>query len=147
MKFNDIFHLGIVVADLDKAVEVYTTELGYGPFELGDGSFFQDKLINGELGRGLPMRTAIYRTGTYEIELIEPTGPSVYMDFLREKGPGVHHVILKTDAHYGEVLEMAQRVSGRPPVMEAKFPNGTPICAYVDLQEETGLILEIGGNN
>ena len=42
---------------------------------------------------------------------------------------------------------MARRVSGRPPVMEAKFPDGAPICAYADLQEEAGLILEIGGNN
>lgn len=45
----------------------------------------QDKLINGEIGPGLPMRTAIYRSGTYEIELIEPTGPSVYMDFCGKK--------------------------------------------------------------
>ena len=100
MKFTSIFHLGIVVADLDKAVEIYTKELGYGPFELGDGAFFQDKVINGEIGPGLPMKTAIYREPRYEIELIQPTGPSIYMDFLQEKGPGVHHVILNTDGRY-----------------------------------------------
>ena len=43
MKFNEIFHLGVVVADLDKALRIYTEELGYGPFELGDGAFFADK--------------------------------------------------------------------------------------------------------
>ena len=42
---------------------------------------------------------------------------------------------------------MARRVSGRPPKLETKFPNGIPIVAYVDLQEEAGLLLEIGGNN
>ena len=145
MKFNEIFHLGVVVRDLDKAVKIYTEELGYGPFELGDGAFFADKMINGEIGPGLPMKTATYRSSTYEIELIEPTGPSFYMDFLNEKGPGIHHVILKTDEKFFDVIEMAQRVSGRPPRLDARFPDGTPICAYADLQEEAGLLLEIGG--
>ena len=144
MKFNEIFHLGVVVADLDKAVKIYTEELGYGPFEFDTGDFFADKIVNGEIGPGLPMRSAIYRSGTYEIELIEPTGPSVYMDFLKEKGPGIHHVILKTDEKYDDVVAMARRVSGRPPKLETKFPDGTPIVAYVDLQEEAGLLLEIG---
>lgn len=144
MKFNEIFHLGVVVADLDKALRIYTEELGYGPFEIADGAFFADKRINGEIGPGLPMRTATYRSGTYEIELIEPTGPSVYMDFLKSNGPGIHHVILKTDEKYADVVEMARRVSGRPPKLEATFPDGTPIVAYVDLQQEAGLLLEIG---
>ena len=126
-------------------MKIYTEELGYGPFELGDGAFFADKVINGEIGPGLPMKTATYRSGTYEIELIEPTGPSFYMDFLNEKGPGIHHVILKSDEKFFDVIEMAQRVSGRPPKLDARFPDGTPICAYADLQEEAGLLLEIGG--
>lgn len=145
MKFNEIFHLGVVVADLDKAVKIYTEELGYGPFEMGDGAFFADKIINGEIGPGLPMKTATYRSGTYEIELIEPTGPSIYMDFLQKNGPGIHHVILKTDEKYADVIEMARRVSGRPPKLETKFPDGTPIVAYADLQDEAGLLLEISG--
>ena len=144
MKFGEIFHLGIVVRDLDKAVEIYEKELGYGPFEMGDGAFFEDKIVNGRTGGGLPMRTATYRSGTYEIELIEPTGPSVYMDHLKEKGPGVHHVILKNNERYEDILAMAERVSGRPPRLETKFPDGTPIVSYVDLEEECGLLLETG---
>lgn len=144
MKFGEIFHLGIVVRDLDKAVKIYEEELGYGPFVIETGDFFSDKIINGKIGPGLPMRTATYRSGTYEIELIEPKGPSVYMDYLNEHGPGIHHVMLKTDAKYADVVGMAERVSGRPPKLETKFPDGTPIVAYADLQEEAGLLLEIG---
>ena len=46
MKFNEIFHLGIVVRDLEKAVKIYEDEMGYGPFEFGDGRFFDDKIVN-----------------------------------------------------------------------------------------------------
>lgn len=144
MKFGEIFHLGIVVRDLDKAVKIYENEMGYGPFEYGDGHFFDDKIVNGEIGPGLPMKTAIYRGNNYEIELIEPTGPSIYMDHLNQKGPGVHHVVLKTEDSYKDVLEMAKRVSGREPRLETKFPDGNPIVAYADMEEEAGILLEIG---
>ena len=144
MKFGEVFHLGVVVRDLEKAVEIYEKELGYGPFEFGDGEFFKDKIINGEIGPGLPMKTAIYRGENFEIELIEPTGPSIYKDHLDKKGPGVHHVVLKTKESYADVVAMAERVSGRKPRLEAKFPNNIPIVAYADLEEEAGLLLEIG---
>lgn len=146
MKFHEIFHLGIVVGDLDKAVRIYEEEMGYGPFEINNGAFFDDKIVNGEIGPGLPMRSAIFRRENYEIELIEPTGPSIYMDHLKKKGPGVHHVVLKTDETYTDVLSMAKRVSGRDPRLEVKFPDGTPIVAYADMEEEAGLLLEIGAN-
>lgn len=144
MKFGEIFHLGIVVRDLEKAVKIYEEEMGYGPFEYGDGQFFQDKIVNGEIGPGLPMKSAIYRGENYEIELIEPTGPSIYMDYLNQKGPGVHHVVLKTEESYQDVLDMAKRASGREPRLETKFPDGRPIVAYADLEEEAGILLEIG---
>lgn len=146
MKFHEIFHLGIVVEDLDRAVRIYEEEMGYGPFELNNGAFFDDKIVNGEIGPGLPMRSAIFRGENYEIELIEPTGPSIYMDHLKKKGPGVHHVVLKTDETYTDVLAMAKRVSGRDPRLEVKFPDGTPIVAYADMEEEAGLLLEIGAD-
>ena len=144
MQFGKIFHLGVVVRDLEKAVKIYKEEMGYGPFEMGDGEFFADKMINGKIGAGLPMETATYRGDGYEIELIEPKGPSVYQDFLEKHGPGVHHVILKTEESYEDVLAMAQKVSGRKPALEVKFPDGTPIVAYADMKEEAGILLEIG---
>ena len=146
MKFGKIFHLGIVVRDVEKAVRIYQEEMGYGPFEWQDGAFFQDKIINGEIGPGLPMKCATYRGDGYEIELIEPTGPSVYQEFLDTNGPGIHHVILETKEKYDDVIAMAERVSGRKPKLETKFPNGIPIVAYADLQEEAGILLEIGNS-
>ena len=36
---------------------------------------------------------------------------------------------------------MAKRVSKREPRLEIKFPDGTPIAAYADLEEEAGILL------
>jgi hypothetical protein len=146
MKFGAVFHLGIVLEDLEKAVRIYEEELGYGPFEFQNGEFFNDKIVNGVTGCGLPIATAIYRGDGYEIELIQPTGPSIYMDHLKEKGPGVHHVVLKTEESYKDVVSMAERVSMRPPRLDVRFPDGTPIVAYADLEKEAGLLIEINND-
>lgn len=145
-KYGKIFHIGIIVEDVEKSAKIYEEEMGIGPWEVScHQPFFADKIVNGQLG--IDFASAIYRTEEYELELIAPNGPSVFEDWLKEHGPGIHHVILETKEHYTDVLDMAKRVSGREPYLEIKFPDGTPIVAYADMQKETGLLLEISGRN
>ena len=49
----------------------------------------------------------------------------------------------ETEESYQDVLSMAKEISGRDPYIEMKFPDGTPIVAYADMQKETGLLVEI----
>lgn len=141
-KFGKVIHLGIVVEDVPKAVAIYEKEFGITPWEISDHSyFFHDKIVNGAIG--VDFASAIYRDEGYEIELIAPVGPSVYQDWLREHGPGIHHIKFETKETYQGVLDMAGRISSRKPYLEMKFPDGTPIVAYADMQQETGLLLEI----
>ena len=143
-KFGKIFHLGIVVEDVKKAVDIYENELGIGPWTISEHQpFFEDKIVNGQVG--IDFKNAMYRGEDYEIELIEPTGPSVFKDWLEEHGPSLHHVILETKESYEDTIAMGKRVSGRDPYLEIKFPDGRPIVAYADLLKETGLLLEISG--
>lgn len=68
LKMGKILHLGIVVGDLEKAVEIYENELGIGPWTIESASpFFDDKLVNE--GKGLNIRTAMFKGDGYEIEL------------------------------------------------------------------------------
>jgi len=142
-KYGRVLHLGIVVADAKRAMKIFEDEMGIGPWEFSEHApFFADKLVND--GVGMDMACGIFRKDGYEIEVIEPVGPSIYMDFLNEHGPGVHHVMLQSDEGYEETLAMAKRVSGRDPALSVRFPDGTPIVFYADMLQEIGLLLEVG---
>lgn len=144
-KFGKVIHLGIVVADIHDAVEIYEKEFGITPWEISEhADFFKDKIVNGKTG--IDFASAIYRGDGCEIELISPVGPSVYKEWLEKHGPGLHHVKFETDENYQDVLSMARRISGRDPYIEMKFQDGTPIVAYADMQKETGLLVEISNN-
>lgn len=142
MKMGKIIHLGIVVEDVEKAVEIYETVLGIGPWEFKDDrEFFAQMQVNG--GHGLNIKTAMYYGDGYEIELVMPTGEGVYADWLREKGPGLHHIKFETNDSYRAIIETSKKVSGRPPYLKVEWPDGRPLVAYADLLKETGLLIEV----
>jgi len=144
-KLGNVIHLGIVVEDVYKAVEIYEKEFGISTWEISDSKgFFADKTVNGE--KGLFIISAIHREDGYEIELIMPNGPGVFKDWLEEHGPGLHHVKLETEESYEDLAEMAKRISGRKPYLDVQWPDGRPLVAYLDMQKEKGLLLEVSGS-
>lgn len=91
-RLGPIDQIGYVTADLDRAVERWTRQLGVGPWTV-----FRNVVLDGEY-RGAPTRVsidvALSYQGAVQIEFIEPTSdaPSPY------RGPdgavleGIHHV-------------------------------------------------------
>ncbi|MCF0133095.1 MAG: VOC family protein [Blautia sp.] len=143
LNMGKILHLGIVVRDLEKAVQIYEEELGIGPWEIMDARpFFATKPVNDS--HGLNIITAMFKGEGYEIELVCPAGPGVYQDWLDTKGPGLHHIKFESDATYEEIVETGKRVSGRAPYLDVRWEDGRPLVAYADLLQEAGLLLEIG---
>ena len=142
MTLGKIVHLGIVVEDLDKAVKIYEENLGIGPWEMMDSREFFD-IMTVEDGKKLNILGARYHGDGYEIELIMPVGEGVYADWLREKGPGLHHVKFETENSVESVVERCSEISGRRPYLEVKWPDGRPLFAYADLLHEAGLLLEV----
>ena len=80
-----------------------------------------------------------------QIELITPTGDGVYADWLRERGPGLHHVKFETEDNYQTIVSEAEQISGRPPYLNVGWPDGRPLVAYADLLDEAGLLIEVSG--
>ena len=142
MKFGRIVHIGIVVRSLEKAASIFEEQLGIGPFEFDDPEAFFDTM-NVSGGRGLKIRTAICHGDGYEIELVMPTGEGIYMDWLNTRGPGLHHIKFDSENSYDEIVGTACKISGRPPYLEVRTPDGNPLVAYADLLEEAGLLLEV----
>lgn len=143
LKFGRICHLGIIVPDVDKAVKIYEENLGIGPWELGDSTdFFKDKNVNGKLG--LQTKGATFKGDGYEIELIEPLDEeSVYAVWLKEKGPGLHHIKFDTENSHQDICDQIQSISGRKPYLNVTWPDGRPLVDYADLLQECGLLVEV----
>ena len=142
---NGIAQVAILVEDLDKAVENYWTMFGIGPWHFYT---YGKPLVRQMSYHGQPadhqMRIALSQIGPLRIELIEAKkGESIYADFIKERGYGVHHFgILVEDmrdalAQVDSVgLNMIQDGSG--------FGlDGDGHYAYLDTVKSLGVTLEL----
>lgn len=77
-----IDHIGIVVKDLDKAIEAYSEGLGLEVKRVERSEEFQVKI-------------AFIPVGEVLVELLEPIGPGGVQDFLDEHGEGLHHICFR----------------------------------------------------
>ena len=94
MKIGEICQIGIVVRDLQKATDNYWATLGIGPWMT---LRIEPPLLRDVTLRGKPveasMLAAIAQSGSIQVELIQPLeGPSIWKEFLEERGEGLHHV-------------------------------------------------------
>jgi len=91
LKLPPLSQIGIVVKDMDKTIEYYEKVIGLGPFVRPDIVYkekrYYGKPVNSEWVMGF------CSLGSVELEIIQPiTGPTIYHDFLQEKGEGIHHL-------------------------------------------------------
>jgi len=85
-----ISQIGVVVKDVQKAADSYSSLLGIGPFTIYD--FVPEMhVFNGEQTYAkVKMGKAMWNN--MELELIQPMeGKSPHMDFLHQRGEGVQH--------------------------------------------------------
>jgi methylmalonyl-CoA/ethylmalonyl-CoA epimerase len=98
--FTQIDHIGFVVADIDQAVAFYSAAFGLAHWER----------------IALPERhaaIAVARLGDSLLELIAPTSEqAAFARFLREKGPGMHHIAYRVDDIAAAMAQL--RASGVP---------------------------------
>lgn len=120
---RNVTQVGIVVRDLDRALADYAGRLGIGPWRVYT---YAPPRLTGMKLRGVEtsysMRLALAWTGEMMWELIQPLdGPSIYKEFLRDHGEGIHHVMVDYgDRSLAEVTaDFAAR--GWPALMEGNF--------------------------
>jgi catechol 2,3-dioxygenase-like lactoylglutathione lyase family enzyme len=141
---NGVAQVAILVKDLDKAVENYWTMFGIGPWHFYT---YGKPLVRQMSYHGGPaeykMRIALSQIGPLRIELIEAKeGDSIYADFIKDHGYGVHHLGILVDDMKNALaqtnsagLNMIQDGSG--------FGlDGDGHYAYLDTEEALGVTLE-----
>ena len=128
----------IVVKDIAKAAEYYTSTFGIGPFSI------QEAKMEGVILRGKPTTTkikvALAQSGSLQIELIQPVeGENPYAEFLASKGEGLHHLGFQVDDLDSIVAELAKE--GIEPIFHHDF--GFLSFAYLNTDQIGGVIFEL----
>jgi methylmalonyl-CoA epimerase len=95
VRFGGIHHLGVAVADLDEAVEVWRR-------------LFGAELEHRETVADQGVEAALMRIGGDRVELLASLDPDTPVGrFLERRGPGVHHVAFEVDDVGAELDRLA----------------------------------------
>jgi len=114
-----IDHIGIVVKDLSKAIEVYSEGLGLEVRSTEEIAEYNVKIAFLAIGEAL-------------IELIEPTGPGTSQDFLNEHGEGINHICYRVTDLRESLGELSKKLRVRD--KEPRLGAAGSIVAFLDAE-------------
>jgi len=144
LKLGPPAQIGVVVADMDKAVEYYSSIFGLGPFTVYE--FVPEKHWFMEEPSYIKVLIGKAMWGNIELELIRPVeGRSVHKDYLMTHGEGLQHLGFNVP-NYDEMFEQF-REAGFIPLMRAEsyvdaYKGFLKACSF-DTQAVGGIIFEI----
>jgi methylmalonyl-CoA/ethylmalonyl-CoA epimerase len=128
--FTHVDHLGFAVRDIDEAVEFYSRAFDIVEWE---------RIAMPERH----MAVAVARVGETLLELIAPTSEdAAFAKFLRERGPGIHHVAYRVDDIAAALAEVKAR--GVQLVDEQPRPglHGS-LTAFLHPKSTLGVLIEL----
>ena len=138
----DVAQIALVVRDLDAALERWTA-VGYGPWRIYEyGENLARRRYRGADGT-FSMLLAVSDTSP-QLELVQPlAGPSIYEDWLTERGEGLHHVGLVVEDDFDAAVERLV-AAGFEAIQSGDFgPLHDGRFSYHDTQAALGTIVEL----
>lgn len=138
-----VVQLGFVVRDVEKTGAKFAEFFGVEcPPTCTSGD---PNVVKGSY-RGEPTRAScrmkFFETPSLQIELIQPDDtPSVWRDFLNEKGEGMHHIAFRVKNTDEAVKKLEEK--GYPLLQRGLYANASGQYAYIDAQEDLKMILEL----
>lgn len=141
--FNDIIQIGVVVENVDASIAKYSDLLGlddwninYVDTKMGKGSNF----FRGDKPVVAKAKIAWINIGNVELEIIEPRDEdSIYAQHLRERGPGIHHLMFATSDYEKCSATMTEKnvaLIGGGELQHTRFQ-------MFDTQKDLGFLCEI----
>ena len=130
--FNKVSHIGVVVRDIEDALNVYTDILGLNPKV--------DRMDLPELG----FKNAMLRIGDFGIELMETssTDPkNEFVKFLDRHGEGVYHVCVIVDDIDAQIKSL--RAKGAEVLEVPPSENIGQKRAFIKRRSTKGVLIEM----
>ena len=137
--FSKVAQIGVIVRDMDKAIEYYQS-LGIGPFEpLKTTS--TDRKAYGKPAPDVKNLVRVTQMGQVQFELVQPvSGESVQKEFLEGRGEGINHLGFLVDDLDKEVAKLVEK--GFKVTSSVKFVGGGGV-AYLDTDRVGGVMFEL----
>ena len=144
-KEGQLCQIGIVVRDLDESVKRFYNDFKIGPWYFWnfETPALTDMVYYGKEIKKYGIKLALANAGKVQLELVQPLyGKGLHTDFLKKRGPGLHHVKL-----YYKDIEKALKdfeKKGIHPIQSGRY--GNDIFVYLDTEDIYGILIEIGNN-
>ena len=137
--FSKVDHVGIIVRDIDKAIEHYQS-LGIGPFRPFNIAYTERKM-RGKPAGDVKNIVRVAQMGQIQLELIQPVeGESLPKEFLETKGEGISHIGFSVDDVDKERAKLEEK--GFTVIYSSRFQNGGG-AAHFDTDKVGGVIFEL----
>ena len=139
-----------VTEDYKRTIKYFTEMLDYGPWTIIENTndcAFNVKLNDKPVEEPWKFYIAFTKVGNMTIEVIQPElGQDPYSQFLKEKGPGIHHIkesIYSGDDNLRKYMDYLVE-KGHPMTYEGEYMED--IYYYIDTHKDTGAYYEVGNS-
>lgn len=144
LKLPPVSQIGIVVRNVERAANLYSSLFGIGPFSIyefvPEGHLFNQRQTHSKIKIGKAM------WGHVELELMEPMeGESPHMDFLKQHGEGVQHLGFNV-RNFDELYDNFIKEGFKPILTSTAYVatyKGNLKVAYFDTDKAVGVLFEI----
>lgn len=141
-----ISQIAIVVRDLDDALEKYHRLLGWGPWSIYEHRppSLHDTFLHGKATE-YTMIGAEAHVGPIVVELLQPCeGPSIYKEWLEERGEGLHHIaVMRPTPDESDEMRRHFADAGAQVLMEGRIGESIHFY-YLDTEPLLKVIVESG---
>ncbi len=135
---------GVVVRDLDKAVDYYQSldVATFQPEVMFDSSELTDLKVHGKTpDTTARARTRMLRIGPVELEFIQPLeGEAIHKEFLESRGEGISDIAFTVDDLDKETANLVDK--GVPAILSGKPESGCAF-AYFDIRKHGSTMLQL----
>jgi hypothetical protein len=141
-----VSQIGVVVRDVDRTAEFYSSNFGIGPFTIYE--FSPDHYWHHEKPAHMRQKQGKAMLGSIELELVQPLeGESIYLEFLETEGEGLNHLGFNVAEADYDVICAGIKEAGFQTVLRvesfSKKYNGWLRACCFDTRRVGGVMFEI----